>query len=151
MGKPAALAVLVRETLPYATCLSDAEWAVLAPLLPAPARTGRPWLWSQHAVLDGVLYVLRTGWAWRHLPHEFPPWGTVHRRFLHLSKAGVCERLAHALTMADCERAGRQASPTGSIVDAQAARSGGASMAGARVYRSGPARGRAQAPSADRY
>ena len=39
--------------------------------------------------------------AWRHLPHAFPPWSTVHRWFLRLSQAGVFERLAHALTMAD--------------------------------------------------
>jgi transposase len=84
------------------------------------------------AVLDGILYVLHAGCAWRHLPHEFPPWGTVHRWFLRLSKAGVCERLAHALTMADRERAGRDASPTGAILDAQVARSGGVGMAGAR-------------------
>ncbi|SEP50598.1 hypothetical protein SAMN04487843_13814 [Methylobacterium sp. ap11] len=46
----------------------------------------------------------------------------------------MCERLAHTLTMEDRERAGRQASPTGAIVDAQAARSGGVGMAGARGY-----------------
>ncbi|BAR47048.1 transposase IS4 family protein [Methylobacterium aquaticum] len=45
---------------------------MLAPLLPAPARTGRSWLWSQRAVLDGILYVLRTGCAWRDLP-RLPP------------------------------------------------------------------------------
>ena len=79
MRTPAARADLARESLPYATCLSDAEWAVLAPLLPTPCRTGRPWRWPLRAVLDGILSVLRAGCAWRHLPHEFPPWGTVHR------------------------------------------------------------------------
>ncbi|GJD58426.1 hypothetical protein MTDSW087_02416 [Methylobacterium dankookense] len=113
MWTPAARAELARETLPYATCLSDAEWAVLAPLLPAPARTGRPWLWSQRAVLDGILYVLRTGCAWRHLPLDFPPWGTVYRWFLRWAEAVVFERLAHALTLADRERVGREAGPTG--------------------------------------
>ncbi|GJD65776.1 IS5 family transposase [Methylobacterium frigidaeris] len=134
MWTPAARAELVRETLPYATCLSDAEWAVLAPLLPAPARTGRPWLWSQRAVLDGILYVLRTGCAWRHLPLDFPPWGTVYRWFLRWAEAGVFERLAHALTLADRERVGREAGPTGAILDAQAARSGGVGVKGVRGY-----------------
>lgn len=134
MWTPAARAELARETLPYATCLSDAEWAVLAPLLPAPARTGRPWLWSQRAVLDGILYVLRTGCAWRHLPLDFPPWGTVHRWFLRWAEAGVFERLAHALTLADRERVGREAGPTGAILDAQAARSGGVGVKGVRGY-----------------
>jgi transposase len=55
-------------------------------------------------------------------------------RFLRLSKAGVFERLAHALTMADRERVGREASPTGGILDAQAARSGGVGVKGERGY-----------------
>ncbi len=134
MWTPAARAELARESLPYATCLSDAEWAVLASLLPAPSNTGRPWRWPVRAILDGILYVLRTGCAWRHLPLDFPPWSTVHRWFLRLSQAGVFERLAHALTMADRERVGREASPTGCVVDAQAARSGGVGMAGERGY-----------------
>ncbi|TXN60079.1 transposase, partial [Methylobacterium sp. WL6] len=67
MWTPAARAELARESLPYATNLSDAEWAVLAPLLPAPSSTGRPWRRPLRAVFDGILYVLRTGCAWRHL------------------------------------------------------------------------------------
>src|SRR4051812_39424286 len=134
MWTPAARAELARESLPYATCLNDAEWAVLAPLLPAPSSTGRPWRWPLRSLLDGILYVLRTGCAWRHLPLDFPPWGTLHRWFLRLSQAGVFERLAHALTMADRERVGRDASPTGGILDAQAARSGGVGVEGERGY-----------------
>ena len=63
MWTPAARADLARETLPYATCLSDAEWALLEPLLPKPAITGRPRRWSLRAVFDGILHVLRTGCA----------------------------------------------------------------------------------------
>ena len=134
MWTPAARAKFAREHLPYATSLSDAEWALVAPLLPAPATTGRPWRWSLRAVLDGILYVLRTGCAWRHLPRDLPPWSTVHRWFLRLSRVGVFERLAHALAMADRERSGRDASPTGAVVDAQAARSGGVGVRGRRGY-----------------
>jgi transposase len=71
MWTPAARADLARETLPYATCLSDAGWAVLTPLLPALARIGCPWLWLQPAMLDGIHYVFRTCCAWRHLPLDF--------------------------------------------------------------------------------
>ncbi|AWN42283.1 IS5 family transposase [Methylobacterium durans] len=134
MWTPAARAELARESLPYATSLSDAEWAVVAPLLPAPATTGRPRRWPMRVVLDGILYVLRTGSAWRHLPHDFPPWSSVHRWFLRLSQAGVFERLAHALTMADRERTGCEASPSGAILDAQATRSGGGGVEGPRGY-----------------
>ncbi|MDN3627998.1 IS5 family transposase [Methylobacterium isbiliense] len=134
MWTPTARAELARESLPYATCLTDSEWAVVAPLLPRPARTGRPWRWPLRAVLDAILYVLRTGCAWRHLPLDFPPWSSAHRWFLRLSQAGVFERLAHALTMADRERAGREASPSGAVLDAQAARSGGVGVKGKRGY-----------------
>ena len=79
MWTPAARAKFAREGLPYATSLNNTEWALVAPLLPAPATTGRPWRWPLRAVLDGILYVLRTGCAWRHLPRGFPPWSTVHR------------------------------------------------------------------------
>lgn len=65
---------------------------------------------------------------------RFPPWETAHRWFLRLSQAGVFERLAHALTMADRDRVGRAASPTGGILDAQAARSGGVGVKDERGY-----------------
>jgi transposase len=86
------------------------------------------------ALLDGVLYVLRTGCAWRHLPLDFPPWQTTLRWFLRLARTGVFERMAHTLAVADRERAGRGASPTAAVVDAQAVRSGGTGVAGRRGY-----------------
>lgn len=73
MWTPADREEFVRESRPYATCLNDAEWSVIASLLRAPVATGRPWRWPLRSVLDGILHVLRTGGAWRHLPHEFPP------------------------------------------------------------------------------
>ena len=134
MWTPAARAKLVRPAKPYATCLTDAEWQIAQAFLPAPARCGRPRRWSMRVLLDGVLYVLRTGCAWRHVPRDFPPWQTMLRWFLRLARSGAFERMAHALVMADRERAGRDASPTAAVVDAQAARSGGTGVAGRRGY-----------------
>lgn len=79
MWTRAAHAELARENLLYASSLANAEWALIAPLLPAPSRTGSPWRWLLRAILDGIQYVLRTSCAWRHLPLDFPPWFTVHR------------------------------------------------------------------------
>jgi transposase len=134
MWTPTARAQLARDARPYATGLTDPEWAIVAPFVPAPASRGRPRCWPLRSILDAILYVLRTGGAWRHLPHEFPPWPTVHRWFLRLSRAGIFERLAHALTLVDRERAGRGASPTAAVLDAQAVRSGGVGVAGQRGY-----------------
>lgn len=134
MWTPTARAQLARDPATYATSLTDAEWALVAPFLPAPARTGRTRRWPLRRILDAILHVLRAGGAWRHLPREFPPWPTVHRWFLRLARAGAFERLAHALAMADRERAGRGASPTAAVLDAQAARSGGTGVEGTRGY-----------------
>lgn len=120
--------------MPYATCLTDAEWALVEPFMPPPTKTGRPRAWPMRLVMGGVLYVLRTGCAWRHLPREFPPSGTVLRWFLRLARAGTFERLAHALAMADRERVGRNALPTAAVLDAQAARSGGVGVTGVRGF-----------------
>jgi transposase len=119
---------------PCATCLSDAEWALVASFMPAAAEAGRSRRGPLRAVMDAILYVLRTGAAWRHLPREFPPWPTAHRWFLRLARTGTFERMAHAWVMADRERAGRDASPSAALLDAQAARSGGVGVAGERGF-----------------
>ena len=123
MWTPAARAQLARDPSPYATSLTDAEWALVAPFLPAPAKTGRPRLWPMRLVLDGILYVLRTGGAWAHLPREFPPSGTVHRWFLRLARSGALARLARSVAGLDRVCVGRPALPTACVLDAQTARS----------------------------
>ena len=65
----------------YATDLTDAEWALLAPFIP-PAEPGRrPRSTDMREVCNAIFYLLRGGCAWRLLPHEFPPWKTVHHYF----------------------------------------------------------------------
>jgi putative transposase len=67
----------------YQTDLSDVEWACIEPHLPAPkaTTTGRPKIHPTREILDAVLYVVRSGCAWRLLPHDFPPWKTVYHYF----------------------------------------------------------------------
>jgi putative transposase len=60
----------------YPSDLSDAEWALLAPVLP-PAPTCRPRVRDSREIVDGMFYVLRTGCQWRYLPPDFGPWSTV--------------------------------------------------------------------------
>ena len=61
----------------YPSDLSDAEWAILAPLVPAPKPGGRPAVHPRQEIVNGIRYVLRTGCHWRALPSDLPPWGTV--------------------------------------------------------------------------
>ena len=65
----------------YASDLTDAEWAVLAPLMPPPRRGGRPRTTDMREVMNALLYLLRTGCQWRLLPKDFPPHPTVYGYF----------------------------------------------------------------------
>src|SRR5579863_2742482 len=79
--------------------LTDAQWAILAPLLPKPRRRpdrrGRPWR-DPRDVLNGILWVMRTGAPWHDLPNRYPPYQTCHRRFQLWARSGTMYRvLAH--------------------------------------------------------
>ena len=64
------------KTAVYDTCLSDAQWALLQPLLPKPSLCGRPPT-ERRWILNAILYVTKGGIQWRLLPGNFPPWKTV--------------------------------------------------------------------------
>ena len=108
-----------RTGLRYASDLTDAEWALLEPLLPPPCDQGRPRTWPLREVVNAIAYVLRSGCPWRLLPSDFPPWRTVYRWFAAWRDEGLFERLNHALVMADREHAGRDVSPTTAVIDSQ--------------------------------
>ena len=79
--------------------LTEAQWKKLKPLLAPKRRSdgrGRPWR-DARAVLNGVLWVLRTGAPWHALPDRYPPYPTCHRRFQQWQRDGTLTRLLHAL------------------------------------------------------
>ena len=72
--------------------LTEEQWALLEPLIPKPPRRrGRPWR-NAREVLNGMLWVLRTGAPWRNLPEHYPPYQTCHRRFQHWVRDGTLKR-----------------------------------------------------------
>lgn len=89
--------------------LTDAQWAIIAPLLPKPRirkdRRGRPWR-DPRDVLNGILWILRTGAPWRDLPDRYPPHQTCHRRFQSWAKSGALEHVLQALAR-DLEERGK--------------------------------------------
>ena len=111
-----------RPAARYATDLTDAEFALVAPHLPAPSRIGRPREVDLREVLDAIFYLLRTGCPWRLLPKEFPPRSTVFGYFRRLWEDGTWPTLHALLAMAARERAGREASPTAGIIDSRSVR-----------------------------
>jgi putative transposase len=83
----------------YQTDLSDAEWSCIEPHLPAPKPGGRPREHAPREILDAIFYiVVRSGCAWRLLPHDFPPWKSVYHYFRLWRIDGTWEKLnaAHA-------------------------------------------------------
>src|SRR4029077_14018209 len=81
----------------YPSDLTDAEGELIEPVVPAPRSGGRPAVHSSRRVGDAILYVNRTGCAWRQLPHDFPPWATVFWYHQRWREDGVVDRLHDAL------------------------------------------------------
>jgi putative transposase len=102
--------------------LSDAEWAILAPLLKPATRRGRPRLHDRRLVLEAIFYVLRGGIAWRLLPERFPPWPIVYDQFRRWRRAGLWLRINDARRERAREAAGRTRQPTAAIIDSQTAK-----------------------------
>jgi len=111
-----------REDLRYASDMSDAEWALIEPHLPAAKRLGRPRCVALRAVVEALLYLLRTASPWRLLPHDFPNRSTVQRYFYAWQTAGVWETINFLLLQQARERAGREASPSAGVIDSQSAK-----------------------------
>nr|WP_277996192.1 IS5 family transposase [Methylobacterium sp. Leaf465] len=93
--------------------MTDAEWAVIAPLMPEPAPCGRPPVWATREVLNTIFDVLRGGIAWRMLPKDLPPRSTTFGSFSRWRDAGLFARINHDLVMADRERAWTECSTDG--------------------------------------
>ena len=104
---------------PYPSDLTDAQWELIAPLLPAAQARGRPRTTDLREVVNAVLYLTRAGCAWRMLPHEFPPWNTVYAYMRRWRRAGVWERLLEILREQVREKAGREPTPSAAIIDSQ--------------------------------
>jgi putative transposase len=83
----------------YPSSTTDSEWAILEPLLPSQPDTlrGRPRENSRRSIVDGILYIIRTGGAWRMMPNDLPHWKTCYHYFRLWAKQGHWERIHTAL------------------------------------------------------
>jgi transposase len=121
---PAPAAAPAQPPRRYPSSLTDAQWAVLHPLLARPANPcgGRPPKHGLRAIIDAIRYLVRTGCAWRLLPHDFPPPGTVYWWFAKWAADGTLERVHDTLRDQTRRMAGRQVAPTAAIIDSQSVR-----------------------------
>ena len=107
------------RTRHYPSDLTDAQWALVAPHIPAAKSGGRRRTTDVRTVLDAIIYLLRTGCQWRQLPGDFPPWPTVHGYFRGWRLTGVWVLLHRKLYPLARIAAGRKPEPTLVIMDGQ--------------------------------
>ena len=122
MWKPEHRRAAERRGLRYPSDLTDAEWALVEPMIPPAKRGGRRREVNVREVLNAIFYVLSTGCQWQALPKDLPPKSTAHSYFMLWDWDGTLERVHHALYVATREREGRDASPTAAIIDSQSAK-----------------------------
>ncbi|MCC2672837.1 MAG: transposase [Armatimonadetes bacterium] len=111
-----------RDGLRYPSDLTDAEWALIAPLIRPAKRGGRRRSVVVREVLNGLLYVLETGCQWRHLPRDLPPRSTVHGYLQRREWDGTLGAVHHCLYVACREQAGKGAGPTAAILASKSVR-----------------------------
>jgi len=82
--------------------LTDEQWELLKPLIPGPEKVrtspkgGRPWR-DPRDVLNGILWILRTGAQWSEMPSKYPPYSTCHRRFTKWNQEGILDKILRTL------------------------------------------------------
>ena len=103
----------------YKSDLTDLQWQLLEPLIPAEKPLGRHRSVDMPEVVNGIFYVLKTGCSWEMLPHDLPPYSTVYYYFRRWQKRGVWEQLNQVLRERVRHKQGKSPQATAAIVDSQ--------------------------------
>lgn len=106
----------------YPSDLTNTQWKLIAPVIPATKPGGRPRKYDMREVVNALLYVNREGCSWRALPHDLPHWKTVYNFFRAFEADGTWDRLVAALRVEVRTKLGRDPTPSGGCIDSQSAK-----------------------------
>lgn len=109
----------------YITDLSDVEWNILEPLLPPPNKLGRPRKHPWREILNSIFYIVRSGCAWKLLPHDLPPWKSVYHYYRLWRMDGTWERINTAVRQQVRTQLGRDPQPSAGVIDSQSVKTTG--------------------------
>ena len=142
-----------RSKLRYPSDLTDEEWVLIEPMIPAAKRSGGKRTIVMREVVNGLMYVLFTDCQWRAIPKDLPPRSTVHGYFDLWTWDGTLDCIHHALYVKCREKAEREAPPTAAIIDSQSVKSaekGGAASTRAATTRARKSKARSATSSSIR-
>ena len=103
----------------YPSDLTDLQWQLIKRSIPPAEPGGRVRSVDMREVMNGILYLVRTGCSWRQLPHDFPPWGTVHYYYRRFRLDGSWQAIHDGLRAKVRRAAGKKTSPSAAIIDSQ--------------------------------
>ncbi|GAA4973215.1 IS5 family transposase [Actinoplanes utahensis] len=121
----------------YPSDLTDEQWEIVEPMLPLVKPPGRIPKHPRRAIVDAILYVVRSGCSWRQLPVDFPPWPTVYWQFQQWEKRQVTERILEELREQVRLAEGRDAEPSAGVLDSQSVKAADTVGSDSRGYDAG--------------
>jgi len=116
---------------PYPSDLTDEPWQIIGPMIPPAQPGGRHRSVDMREVINGIIYLLRTGCSWRQLPHDFTPWGTVHYYYRRFRLDGTWEKVHDRLRGRVRRQVGRKPTPSAGIIDSQSIKTASPQKGGA--------------------
>ena len=110
------------ENAIFASDLTDAQWAMIEPMLPPAKLLGRPRT-PLRGVINAILYIAKAGCQWRMLPTSYPHCKTVYHHFRALGRQGLWAQINERLRRAVRTQEDRKPEPTAASLDSQTVRS----------------------------